>query len=172
MESILFYILAVIILTAALFTVTTVKIYRAVLYLLIALLGIAGLYFLMDYDFMGAVQLSVYAGGVMVLFVYAVMLTEKVGEPVRKIALFRRIIAAVTVLLLMGLALYAIWNFDFPTASNNKPTTINRVGEVLLSTGDGGFILPFEVISVLLLSVMVGAIVIAKSKKSKIENHD
>ncbi len=169
MESILFYILATVILITAVLTVTTVRIYRAVLYLLIALIGIAGLYFLMDYDFMGAVQLSVYAGGVMVLFVYVVMLTEKVGEPIRKIALFRRIIAAVTVLLLMSLALYAIWNFDFPSVKESGPTTVEEVGKALLSTGEGGFILPFEVISVLLLSVMIGAIVIAKSKKSKIE---
>ncbi len=169
MESIMFYILAGIVLIAAFLTVSTTKIYRSVLYLLFVLLGIAGIYFLMDYDFMGAVQLSVYAGGVMVLFVYVVLLTEKIGEPVRKIAFFRRVIAAVTALSLMGLALYAIWNFDFPVGSQKTPTTVNKVGEALLSYGDNGFILPFEVISILLLSVMVGAIVIAKSKKAKKE---
>ncbi len=167
MEQILFYILAGTTLVAALLTVNTAKIYRAVVYLLIALLGIAGIYFQMNYDFMGAVQLSVYAGGVMVLLVYVVMLTEKVGEPIRRIAPFRRAIAGITVLLLMGLALFAIWKFDFQTLGNDSPVTVEQVGKAMLSYERNGFVLPFEVISVLLLAVMIGAIVIAKSKIQK-----
>jgi len=167
MEQLLFYILAGITLVAAALTVNTVRIYRAVLYLLIALLGIAGIYFMMNYDFMGAVQLSVYAGGVMVLFIYVVMLTEKPGEPIRKIAPFRRLIAAVTVLSLMALALYAIWNFNFQVQGTKDPVTVEQVGRAMLSYDRNGYILPFEVISVLLLAAMIGAIVIAKAKKFK-----
>jgi len=170
MEQVLFYILAGITLAAAALSVNTTRIYRAVLYLLAALLGIAGIYFMMNYDFMGAVQLSVYAGGVMVLFIYVVMLTEKPGEPIRKIAPFRRLIAAVTVLLLMGLALYAIWNFNFQVQGTKEPVTVEQVGRAMLSYDRNGYILPFEVVSVLLLAVMIGAIVIAKSKKYKIQD--
>jgi NADH-quinone oxidoreductase subunit J len=169
MEKILFYILGFIALVSAVLTVTTVKIYRAVLYLLFALLSIAGIYFMMNYDFIGAVQLSVYAGGIMVLFVYTVMLTEKPGEAIRKIAPFRRIIAGVSVIALMILALIAIWKFDFNQAGESQGITIEQVGKAMLNYGKGGFILPFEVISVLLLAVMVAAIVVAKSKKSKVE---
>ncbi len=169
MEKILFYILSSIAVASAFMTVTTGKIYRAVLYLLFTLLSIAGIYFLMDYDFIGAVQLSVYAGGIMVLFIYVVMLTEKVGEPVRKIALFRRLIAGFTSLSLMVLALIAIWTFDFPVSGMHKPITVEEVGHAMLHYGDGGFILPFEVISLLLLAVMIAAIVIAKSKTVKTE---
>ena len=167
MEQILFYILAGTTLVSALLTVNTTKIYRALIYLLIALLGVAGIYFQMNYDFMGAVQLSVYAGGVMVLLVYVVMLTEKVGESRRKIAPFRRVIAGITVLLLMGLALFAIWKFDFRVMGNQSPVTVEQVGKAMLSYDRNGFVLPFEVISVLLLAVMIGAIVIAKSKIQK-----
>ena len=170
MEQILFYILATIAVISAFLTVNTTKIYRAVLYLLFVLLSIAGIYFLMDYDFIGAVQLSVYAGGIMVLFIYTVILTEKPGEPVRKIAVFRRVIAAVTVLSLMVLALFAIWNYDFPIAGSPHPITVEQVGKAMLNYGEGGFILPFEVISVLLLAVMIAAIVIAKSKTGKTNN--
>ncbi len=167
METILFYILMGVVIVSALLTVNTDKIYRAVLYLLFALLGIAGIYFMLDYDFLGAVQLSVYAGGVVVLFIYVVMLTEKVGEPIRKIAFFRRIIAGVTVISLMSLALYAIWTFDFPVAESVKEVSIEEVGKSLLSLEKNGYILPFEVISVLLLAAMIGAIVIGKTKKIK-----
>ncbi len=167
MERILFYLLAGIAIASAFMTVTTVKIYRAVLYLLFTLLSIAGIYFLMDYDFIGAVQLSVYAGGIMVLFIYTVMLTEKVGESMRKIALFRRLIAGITVLSLMILALIAIWKFDFQVSTSTQPLTVEQVGKSMLSYDKGGFILPFEVISVLLLAVMIAAIVIAKSKIQK-----
>jgi len=167
METILFYILMFIVIVSALLVVNTNKIYRAVLYLLFVLLGIAGIYFMLDYDFLGAVQLSVYAGGVAVLFIYVVMLTEKVGEPIRKIAPFRRMVAGITVILLMALALYAIWSFDFQEVTTKKEVTIREVGHALLSYEKNGFILAFEVISVILLAAMIGAIVIGKTKKSK-----
>ena len=170
MEKILFYILAFIALVSAVLTVTTTKIYRAVLYLLFALLSIAGIYFMMNFDFIGAVQLSVYAGGIMVLFIYMVMLTERPGEPMRKIAPFRRLIAGITVISLMILALIAIWKYDFPVADQSRGITVEEVGKAMLNYGEGGFILPFEVISVLLLAVMVAAIVIAKNKKEKINS--
>ncbi len=165
MEKILFYILAFIAVFSAFLTVTTEKVYRAVLYLLFVLLSIAGIYFMMQYDFIGAVQLSLYAGGIMVLFIYTVMLTEKPGEPIRKIALFRRIIAGATVFSLMVLALWAIWNYDFPVSDQTHAITVEEVGRAMLNYGEGGFILPFEVISVLLLAVMIAAIVLAKNKK-------
>jgi len=167
MEKILFYILASIALASAFMTVTTSKIYRAVLYLLFTLLSIAGIYFMMNFDFIGAVQLSVYAGGIMVLFIYMVMLTEKPGEPMRKIAPFRRLIAGITVVSLMVLALIGIWKYDFPVADQSRGITVEEVGKAMLNYGEGGFILPFEVISVLLLAVMVAAIVIAKNKQQK-----
>jgi NADH-quinone oxidoreductase subunit J len=70
MERIFFYIFAVIIIVFALASVMSKKILRAVVYLLFTLLGIAALYFMMDYNFLGAVQMAVYAGGIIILFIF------------------------------------------------------------------------------------------------------
>ena len=76
-STIIFYCLAAIILICALLAVTTKRIMRAATYLLFVLFGTAGLYFLMGYTFLGAVQVMVYAGGVVVLYIFALMLTGR-----------------------------------------------------------------------------------------------
>jgi NADH-quinone oxidoreductase subunit J len=73
---------------------------------------------------------------------------------------------------LLGLSFFltTIYSHTFPIAENSNTITTRAVGDLLLSYTDGGFILPFEVISVLLLAAMVGAIIIAKGKKLAIKN--
>jgi NADH-quinone oxidoreductase subunit J len=166
MEKIMFYLLAAIIVIFAFLSVTSRKLYRATMYLLFVLIAVSGLYFMMEYNFMGAVQLSVYAGGIMVLFIYAVMLTDKIGEPLRSIPVKWKYVPAIVTVGTAILAIYAIYSYQGISADNQATvTTVEQVGEKLLSYEDGGYVLPFEVISVLLLAAMVGAIVIAKAKK-------
>ncbi len=162
----MFYLLAAIIVVFAFMSVTSRKLYRATIYLLFVLLAVSGLYFMMEYNFMGAVQLSVYAGGIMVLFIYAVMLTDRIGDPLRSIPVKWKILPAIITVGTALMAIYAIYSYQGISA-NNEPTvtTVEQVGEKLLSYGEGGYVLPFEVISVLLLAAMIGAIVIAKAKK-------
>ena len=74
---IMFWILAVVILGSAVLCVTTKRIMRAATFLLFVLFGVAGLYFLLDYTFLGAAQISVYAGGVTMLYVFAIQLVGK-----------------------------------------------------------------------------------------------
>jgi len=167
MEQYIFYILSAIIIVFAFLSVTVTKLYRATMYLLFVLLAISGVYFLLKYNFMAAVQLSVYAGGIMILLVYAVMLTDKIGEPIRSISNKRKIAPAIITIATAIFAIYAIYNFNvgLEIKGNTDATTVEQVGEKLLSYGDSGFVLPFEVISILLLAAMIGAIVIAKAKK-------
>ena len=166
MERIIFYILAIVIISLAILSVTTKKLYRATLYLLFVLLAISGIYFLMEYNFMAAVQLSVYAGGIMVLFIYAVMLTDKIGKPLRDIPTKWKIVPVLITMGTAALSIYAIYSFQGINAKNEATVTnVGQVGEKLLSYKAGGYVLPFEVISILLLAVMIGAIVIAKAKK-------
>jgi len=167
MEQYIFYILSAIIIVFALLSVTTTKLYRATMYLLFVLVAVSGVYFLLKYNFMAAVQLSVYAGGIMILLVYAVMLTDNIGQPIRTIPRNWKILPAIITIATAVFAIYAIYNFNVGLAinGNSEATTVEQVGEKLLSYGDAGFVLPFEVISVLLLAVMIGAIVIAKAKK-------
>ena len=73
----MFCILAVVIIASALLCVTTTKIMRAATFMLFVLFGVAGIYFLLDYTFLGAAQISVYAGGVTMIYVFAIQLVSK-----------------------------------------------------------------------------------------------
>ena len=162
----MFYLLAAIVIVFAILSVTSKKLYRATVYLLFVLLGISGFYFMMEYNFMGAVQLSVYAGGIMILFIYAVMLTDKIGTPLRTIPKKWQVLPVIATLGTALLAIYAIYSYSGINAVKAPSvTTVEQVGEKLLSYDAGGYVLPFEVISILLLAAMIGAIVIAKAKK-------
>ena len=77
---IMYFIIALAIIVFSVLTVTTGKILRAATYLLFVLFATAGIYFQMDYEFLGAVQIAVYAGGILVLFVFAIFLTGKPGK--------------------------------------------------------------------------------------------
>ena len=74
---IMFIILSVVILASAVMCVATKRIMRATLFLLFVLFGVASIYFLLDYTFLGAVQISVYAGGVTMLYIFAIQLLSK-----------------------------------------------------------------------------------------------
>jgi len=168
MEAILFYILAALMIIFAVASVTSRKILRAVIYLLFVLVCIAGLYFLINYNLLAAIQLTVYGGGVIVLFIFSVLLVHHVELELEKTSLKRKIIAGFLSLLGLGITLWTILTYTFKTASTSYSSIeVKDIGFKLLSYEDGGFILPFEVISVLLVAVMIGAIIIAKGKKLK-----
>lgn len=79
-NTILFYILATIIIGGAIMAVTSLKIFRAAIYLLFSLIGIAGLYFWLNYEFLAAVQIVVYVGGIVVLIIFSIFLTHGSGK--------------------------------------------------------------------------------------------
>ncbi len=165
MEQILFYIFAVIIIVMAIASVTSRKILRAVIYLLMALLAIAGLYFMLGYDFLGAIQMAVYGGGIIILFVFAVLLVHHIDGELEEPSGTRKIGMALLSLLGLGVTLTTIYAHDFKEVPVDQKTTVEQIGMGLLNTGEGGFILPFEVISILLLAAMIGSIIIAKGQK-------
>ncbi len=145
--------------------VTSRKMLRAVIYLLFVLVGIAGLYFLVDYTFMAAVQLAVYAGGVIVLIIFSVLLVHHIELRLEVSTMSQRIISGILSALGFAATIYAIFTYEFDVIENYKSIEVRDIGLGMLSYEAGGFILPFEVISVLLVAVMIGAIVIAKGKR-------
>lgn len=165
MERIIFYILALIMIVFAFKAVSSRKMLRAVIYLLFVLIGISGIYFLVDYAFLAAVQLAVYAGGVIVLIIFSVFLVHHIELKLDVTSLKQRVVAGLLSLFGVGLTLYAVFTYEFSPVKNYNTIEIAEVGRRMLSYNEGGFILPFEVISVLLVAVMIGAIVIAKGKK-------
>lgn len=167
MNVIIFYILAAVILVCSVLTVTSRKILRAATALMFTLIATAGLYFLLQVNFLAAVQLMIYAGGIVVLIVFSILLTHHMehqfdlAEPKKAIA------AAFAALAGSALCIASILQFDFTSklAAVTAAPDVKTFGRAFLSYGEGGYVLPFEVISILLLAAMVAAIMIAKKNK-------
>lgn len=168
MEQIIFYIIAVIMIVFAVMSVTTKNIMRAIIYLLSVMIAIAGVYFLIEYQFLAAVQMTVYAGGIIILYITSIMLVERINEPLDKPNKIHQAVAGIVTTLAALMSIFAISTFKFNEVGTEAPTTVEQVGKALLSYSDYGYILPFEVISILLLAAMVGAIVIAKTYNKKV----
>ncbi len=149
---------------SAIASVSSRKMLRSVIYLLFVLAGVAGIFFLIDYNFLAAVELTVYAGGIIVLMIFSVLLVHHIEMKLEVAKISKQITVAAACLLGIGVFVTIIYSYDFDVAGIATTTTTAEVGNALLSYGEGGFILPFEVISVLLLAAMIGAIIIAKGK--------
>jgi len=160
-SSAIFYLLAAFILGSAVLAVTARKIFRAAIYLLFSMIGIAGLYFWLSYDFVAAVQIVVYVGGIVVLIIFSIFLTHHVGTEMEKPNRMRMGFSLLAVIFAFLLALIIILRNDFAPGVVPVDLTVDRIGLQMLSLTEYGYILPFEVVSMLLLSAMIGCIVIA-----------
>jgi len=178
-SAIIFYIISAFILGAGLLAMTTRKIFRSAIWLLFSLMGIAALYFWLQVEFIAAVQIIVYVGGIVVLIIFSIFLTQQSGNEMPKQPLRRIISSALAVLFGFGLTFLQIWNYSFQPGTKSFDWTVAKIGSQMLSTTKGGYALPFEVVSMLLLAAMVGCIVIAmktpaatngKLKEEEIEN--
>jgi len=165
MEKIVFYILALIMIVFAIASVTSRKMLRSVIYLLFVLIGIAGIYFLIDYNFLAAIQLTVYAGGIIVLVIFSVLLVHHIEMELETATISKKILTGLACSVGLGIFLVTIYSNEFVVVENVKTTTVSDIGMGLLSYGAGGYILPFEIISILLLAAMIGAIIIGKGDK-------
>lgn len=165
-EQIIFYILAAIIVVCSLMAVTTQKIIRSATFLLIVLLASAGLYLLLDYHFLMAVQIAVYAGGVMVLFIFAIMLTNQPGIDVKFEKPGRMFLAAITSLAGLAICGHIIfYNVNkFYNYVTGGEIDMQKIGLTLMGTDKYQYMLPFEAISMLLLACIIGGIMIARKR--------
>ena len=144
-------------------TVTSRKILRAAVYLLFVLVSTAGLYFMLNYQFLAAVQLTLYAGGIVVLIIFSILLTSHINHRFEPVGWKKSLFSALAVIAGAILSIITILDYRFSATSEAaKEVDMHLVGKSLLSVGDDGYALPFEVISVLLIAAMVAAIVIAK----------
>jgi NADH-quinone oxidoreductase subunit J len=161
-SSIIFYLLAILTLGSGLLAVTSRQIFRAAIFLLFSLIGVAGLYFWMQYDFVAAVQIVVYVGGIVVLIIFSIFLTQQSGEKLSRQKPGRKIFSALAAFFGFGLTMLQVSQHSF-TKSLNPPveTTVASIGTQMLSLNEHGYALPFEVVSMLLLAAMIGCIVIA-----------
>lgn len=146
-------------------SVTTRKIFRAAIWLLFSLIGIAGLYFWLAVEFIAAVQIIVYVGGIVVLIIFSIFLTQHSGKEMQKNSLVRIISSVIAITLGFAMTSLLIFQTDFKSENKFFESGIAKIGTQMLSVEKDGFALPFEVVSILLLAAMVGCIVIAMKSK-------
>src|SRR6188472_392630 len=161
MSAIIFYILSAVILISGLLAVTSRKIFRSAIFLLGSLVGIAGLYFWMEVEFIAAVQIVVYVGGIVVLIIFSIFLTQQSGKEMLRPTMMRGIASVLAVLFGFAFTYFLIYKNDFKAGDKSFDWTVSKIGNQMLATGENGYALPFEVVSILLLAEMVGCIVIA-----------
>ena len=172
---IIFYTISAFILGTGFLAVTTRKIFRSAIWLLFSLIGIAALYFWMELEFIAAVQVIVYVGGIVVLIIFSIFLTQKAGSEMPAPVRSRMVFAALAVLIGFGLSYSLIYQYNFqPQNTQQLNVNVSNIGSQMLSTSKPGYALPFEVVSILLLAAMIGCIVIAapsKPSQSKQNNY-
>lgn len=166
--TIIFYLLAALTLVSGLLAVTTKMIFRAAIYLLFSLIGIAGIYFWLQYEFIAAVQIIVYVGGIVVLIIFSIFLTQQTGEELPKQKIGRQIFSALAAFCGLALVLVQLAQHEF-VITNGKliEPSVTNIGNQMLGVNDGGYALPFEVVSILLLAALIGCIVIALKSESE-----
>lgn len=168
---VLYFVVVAIISIFSVLAVTSRKILRSATYLLFVLIGTAVVYFQLGYEFLGAVQIAVYAGGILVLFVFAILLTAQPNDKSEKLTSHRRVLG-IGVSVLSAIALvYALFSFPGLTCDSlnsvmtaDTEVTMQKIGHALMGTEKFEYLLPFEAVSVLLLACIIGGIVVARKR--------
>ena len=158
----IFYVLAAITLAGAAVVSFSRNIVHSAFALLATFFGVAGLYAFLAADLMAVIQLLVYVGGVLVLILFAVMLTSRITDVRISNPATGRVPGLVVLIAVGGLMTYvAVRVFGGAGRPDPAQPTTAAVGNALLST----YVLPFEVISILLLAVLLGAVTLARGRR-------
>ena len=159
MTQVIFYILALVAVLSAMVTAFSRNIVYSAFALFGSFAGVAGIYILLGADFLFIIQIFIYIGGILVVAIFAVMLTQGVADlnvSNRSVGL----LPALAVMTLVGaVMLYAVMRTAWPHGPGATPApTTSGIGNAFL----GPYVLPFEIASVVLLAALLGAIVISR----------
>ena len=166
LETVVFYFLAVFISVCSILTVTTRHMVRSATYLLFTLFGTAGIYFLLGYTCLGSVQIMVYAGGIVVLYVFSILLTSGEGDRTTKLKRSKLLAGLGATVGGAIIVVFITLKHKFLVTTDLVPLEINikTIGHSMLSSDKFGYLLPFEAVSILLLACIVGGLVIARKR--------
>ncbi|MBM3465579.1 MAG: NADH-quinone oxidoreductase subunit J [Armatimonadetes bacterium] len=166
-DTVLFYLFALLVLGGGILTITRRSAVHSAIALIVSLLGVAGLYLLQSAEFLFAVQIVLYVGGIMVLFLFVIMLVN-LDEAARQRQFSKQWWIGLAAVILVGVQVFWFLSrgagaFRFAAAPETAaidPGNTERIAEVLFSE----YLLPFEIASVLLLVAIVGSVVMAKKR--------
>ncbi len=146
----------------ALLTVLSRNIFHCAVWLALMLISVSGVYFYLGSEFLGVIQVLVYVGGIITLFIFAIKLTARIEDETIVQFNKQQILAGLAAVVVFALLLLSTASFPQVKADPGQNlTSLKQIGTAFLTT----HILPFEFISLLLLAAMVGAIVIGRVKK-------
>lgn len=165
LKTFIFYGFALTTIASALVVVTVRNIVHAAFSLMVTLFGVAGLYVFLQADFLAATQVIVYVGGILVLILFGVMMTSgrlemRIHIERGQLLLGGAVALALLMMLLTVIANTPVWK-NLTDDGTELPPTTERIGELILN---GPFLLPFEVVSVLLLVALIGATLISRKE--------
>lgn len=156
---IIFYLFAAVTVVSAFFVVTTRNIVHSAFYLLFTFFGVAGLYVLLGSDFLAIVQLVIYVGGILILLIFGVMLTNKITNVEIKTGTMQILPTAVGVGLFAGIVAAALLKTNWITINNDVPSSSARfIGSMLIID----YVVIFELLGIVLLVALIGAASIAR----------
>ena len=168
MHTFFFYFFSALMLVFGVLTVTTKQLFRSAIYLLFTLINIAALYFMLNYEFIAAVQVVVYVGGIVVLILFSLFLTQQAGTHMARPSFQQVLSSAALALTGFGFVWWLISDTEFHAMTGDQVQSnyqVAQVGRQMLSFGKDGYILPFEAVSILLLAALVGCVAIAYKPK-------
>tara|TARA_B110001454_G_scaffold194448_1_gene196012 strand:+ start:332 stop:844 length:513 start_codon:yes stop_codon:yes gene_type:complete len=158
---VLFYSIVFLVVLSAFWVVMSPNLVHSAVSLLFTFFGVAGLYVFLYADFIAASQVIIYVGGILVLIIFGVMLTNKIDDPKLSNQSRNQLLAGVFCLIMLLFQLQIIFSTDWYIGSFIiKESTVNDIGMLLLTT----YLLPFEVVSVLLLAALIGAAMLSRKK--------
>jgi len=157
-EDALFWILAAVMLGAALLVVTMRDIIRCGLAMIVSFMALAGIYVLMGAPLLGAAQVIVYIGAISVLILFAIMLTQTKDAPSRLVFQTQAVPAAIAAVVVAVLIALAVSATDWAELSERVRLATSVMSRVLFEQ----FVFPFEIVSVLLLAAVIGGVFLAK----------
>ena len=158
-----FYLLALVIALSGIMVVTLRNLFYSALSLILCFSGVAGLYLLLRAEFIAGIQVLIYVGAVAVLILFVIMLTPNLAKAKTQPDWTKRVINALGMFgffFLLGLSLLlSTWKIRQPV----HYFSIKELGKSLLTT----YLLPFELLSLVLLAALIGALVVARKEEEK-----
>lgn len=154
MDNLLFLFLTVLIISSAINVVVSSQLIYSAVSLLFTLFGVAGLYVFLYADFMAAAQVIIYVGGILVLIIFGVMLTNKIDTPNIVSSSSNQVVGFFASFFLLLIQLAVIFKTDWKEGLvQESESTVEIIGNLLLQD----YLLAFEVVSILLLAALIGA---------------
>ncbi len=161
-STIIFYFFMLMTLASAVFVVSTKNVVYAAFALLGTFFGVAALYIFLSADFIAAVQVLVYVGGILILIIFGVMLTHRVMDVELRVKTIQVFPAFISTLLLVIILVTVVLETRWPVGEAEPVTSTTRgIGMLIMND----YLLPFEIVSILLLMALVGAVLLARRER-------